>query len=198
MVVVIIISALAVIAVPSLRTRMRNARTLEATNRVTNLFRDARMRALGRGSAVMVRFSKATDSAGAFQVREAMQGAAVAGATCAPLPASSCTAPLWDDTDSTVINLFVPSNNQTFDALRVRMYRPYDGSGTATDDSDLDICYTPLGRSFWRLGAVGAWLPAGGLARASVYRHDTSNNPVGLTRWVFLPPNGAARIGGAG
>ena len=50
-VVVIIIAILAVIAIPAISKRMKDRRTSELAQRVSHIYRDARMRAMGRGGA---------------------------------------------------------------------------------------------------------------------------------------------------
>jgi prepilin-type N-terminal cleavage/methylation domain-containing protein len=59
MVVVLIIGILASIALPSMLQRFRERRSAEAAQRVAALYRGARMRAMGRGSAVLVRYDEA-------------------------------------------------------------------------------------------------------------------------------------------
>ena len=77
MVVVIIISVLAAIAIPQITTRMRDRRTQAAAQEVSTIYRNARLRALGRGSAVLVRYTT-TDTRGTLEVREAVGGTALA------------------------------------------------------------------------------------------------------------------------
>ena len=52
MVVVVIITALAALAVPSILRQMRDRRTRQAAEEIASVYRQARLRALGRGAAV--------------------------------------------------------------------------------------------------------------------------------------------------
>jgi len=190
MVVVVIIAVLAVIAIPQITTRMRDRRTQAAAQEVSTLFRNARLRALGRGSAVLVRYTT-TDARGTIEVREAVGGTALAATACRTLPTASCATPQWTAVDSQTVVSFGASVTPTFQSIHVDMFDPAGAAVTA-----MDVCFTPLGRSFVRYGA-GAFLQLAGVPRAGVWREDTSGVAVGLERVVLIPPNGAARLGTA-
>ena len=72
-VVVVIIAVIALLAMPAITKQMRDRRTREVAERLATLYRNARMRAMGRGSAVMIQFDYANDR---VQVREAVRGGA--------------------------------------------------------------------------------------------------------------------------
>src|SRR5512146_66728 len=72
-VVVIIIAVLAVMAIPTITQQMRSRRTQFAAKEVAALYRDARMRAMGRGSAVLVRFESNVTAEGRLEMREAVR-----------------------------------------------------------------------------------------------------------------------------
>lgn len=181
MVVVIIIGITASIAIPIMAGRMRERRSRDLAQRVAQVYSVARMRALGRGSAVLVRFNQTTG----FTVLESVEGLAVAtsrmgeanGANCAARPGLGCLSNNWtatgaDGTARTVQTLSWPS----------------DFTVTAAT-TNLDICFTASGRSFLstdgnppRQAMVGAQL-------ISVKRGQ------GVTRTVAVLPNGIARLG---
>jgi hypothetical protein len=73
-----------VIAMPAIARRMQDRRTQQAAYEVSALYRDARMRALGRGGAMLVRFTGTK-----FEVFEAVRGDDDAE-DCQQLPISTC------------------------------------------------------------------------------------------------------------
>ena len=79
-VVVIIISALVVLAVPSITSQMRDRRTQRLSENVSIIYRNARMRAMGRGSAVLVRYDRSNSPEGTLEVREGVEGLTAATA----------------------------------------------------------------------------------------------------------------------
>jgi type II secretion system protein H len=87
-VVVLIIGLCAAIATPSIASQVRERRSRDAAQRVAQLYSMARMRALGRGSAVLVRYRSATD----FTVLESIENVAATttrnatAVDCAPQP----------------------------------------------------------------------------------------------------------------
>jgi len=192
-VVVIIIGVLAGLAIPLIIQRMRDRRTNEAAQRVALLFQQARTRAMGRGSAVMVRYRDTGN--GHFEMLEAQRGPQVdpngeSDAACAALPVSSCLTPDWDN-----------AANQEYRALQVLDLTgrgEYQGDTTlsvqnstgATTLSVVDFCFTPMGRAFFRTAVNQALAPLTSAHQVEVSR----SSGVGLTRQVLVLPNGAARL----
>jgi len=198
MVVVVIITALAALAVPSILRQMRDRRTRQAAEEIASLYRQARLRALGRGSAVMVRYNAATG----FQIREAVVGGSN---TCARLPSTSCTTTQWGQGPTVangdqLISGFNPTSN-VYDGVVSTAHAgdPNLGGGSAvTADpsvSVLDICFTPMGRTLFRIvdGANTPLFPMTGVPLIEVKRHSDDTHFEGLTRNVIIPPNGLAR-----
>src|SRR5512142_2995898 len=100
MVVVVIITALSALAIPSILRQMRDRRTRQAAEEVASVYRQARLRALGRGSAVLVRYTRTT---GTYQTLEAVIGpgtGAPAMAGCVQLPVASCINTDWAGTNT--------------------------------------------------------------------------------------------------
>jgi prepilin-type N-terminal cleavage/methylation domain-containing protein len=168
MVVVVIIAILAAISVPSVVERLRERRAQEAAERVAILYRSARMRAMGRGSAVFVRYSD-----GRFTVDEAVQ--TNPSAPGCRLPSNSCTGGTFDN----VTGLDIGSA-QEYEGVSVQ-----EGTG----ETALEVCYTPLGRAFVRGAASDPLAP---LARVVTFVVERASG--GPRRTITVLPNGIARI----
>ncbi len=193
MVVVIIIGALAVLAIPTISGQMRSRRTQFVAKEVSNLYRNGRLRAMGRGSAVMVRYSRAVDTEGRFDVLEAVR-TDPNNPTCDRLPVSSCTVTNWADPAQTQpIGGLMIKGRAELDGVRARARDPNDA-----DVATMDVCFTPMGRAFVRYAVAGQFNPLTAVPRLKVTRVDTGSNvPFGPTRWVLVLPNGSARLGTA-
>lgn len=173
MVVVLIITLVAAIAVPAVSLRMKSNRTAQAAETISTIYRTAQAQAMGRGSAVLVRYN-----AGTFQILEGIVGVTDAlGPDCAPLPESSCTVPpdRWDATSDR--NQVV--ENYNFVA---------SGDYAVTPITPLDVCFTPSGRTWWN--------DSGTLQRmnAPVTFTVSRTDSTGFDRVVVLSPTGAARV----
>ncbi len=182
-VVVVIIGILAVIAIPNISKRMKDRRTNELAQVVSMTYRGGRMRAMGRGSAVLVRYARGT--AGVLEVREGVVGTSGA---CTEMPSNGC-ARLWLDDDSRRLSRLDVGIRGEYADVQVLMR---DVAGNDVDE--MDICYTPLGRSFVRYASAGSFDPMTGVPSASVSRY-AGGTAVGLERRVVLLPNGTARLG---
>ncbi|MGE0324008.1 MAG: prepilin-type N-terminal cleavage/methylation domain-containing protein [Polyangiaceae bacterium] len=183
-VVVIIIAILAVIAIPAISKRLKDRRTSELAQRVSQTYRDARMRAMGRGGAVMVRYTVGA-GAGQFTVREGVVGTS---GTCAELPSNGCNRN-WNATDSRTMDTLTVDGAGQYENMKVTMSDP-----TNSPVSSMDVCYTPLGRTFVRYSTGGAFVQLTGVPSANVSRYN-GTNPVGLARQVVILPNGTSRLG---
>lgn len=200
MVTVVIITIIAAIALPTLRKGMRDRRTRQMAEEVARVFRDARLRAMARGSAVMVHYNKNTKS---FDVREAVTGRlASQPATCARLPASSCQLANFTATGTpNVLRGSQPIENLTVDTvsettgLKLKLELPVEGS-----PDDFSVCFTPLGRAYSSV----TWPPnfstlLSEVPLIRVYRTEPGDTAqVGLERRVVVLPNGQARLQTAG
>lgn len=183
-VVVIIIAVLAVIAIPAISKRLKDRRTSELAQRVSQTYRDARMRAMGRGGAVMVRYTTG-GGAGQFTTLEGVVGTSGA---CAELPSNGCNRN-WDAADSRQMNLLNVDASGEYENMKVTMNDPNNAGVTS-----MDVCYTPLGRTFVRYTAGGNFVQLTGVPWANVARYDGST-AVGLQRQVVILPNGTSRLG---
>lgn len=183
MAVVVMITILASVAIPLATRQLRDRRTQDAAQQIATLYQSARMRAMGRGSAVLVRYAPGTP--GTFTVLEAQRGPndtsnGVPNAACAALPVSSCLTTDW-----------VNSTNQQY-----RTVSTLDLTGDAgltiemNGGAALDICFTPMGRTY--AAATGQPLNAvTDVYTATVGRAASSNV---RQRQVLILPNGAARL----
>lgn len=200
LVVVIIITVLAVIAVPSIQNRMRETRSREATAQVATIYRNARMRAMGRGAATLVRFTSSSAPRGRIEVREALKSAQeTATAGCAVLPSQSCSLPTWIDAgagvpaDNQRLEYFDPSESPAYKGLYLQL-RGYQG-GSLAQTTYADVCYTPLGRTFVRYSAAATFQPLTSVLQADVFRSTNgSARDIGLPRFVLVLPSGASRV----
>lgn len=194
MAVVIMITILAAISIPLVTKQLRDRRTHEAALRVADLYRLGRMRAMGRGSAVLVRFMPGT--AGRFEVYEAQRGAepdpnGVTNAACASLPVPSCLATDWNDAASgefrevTTLDL---AGRSEYKGLVMAMQ---DAGGTAV--ANVDVCFTPMGRAFSRTNPANNLEPLTDAFSAELYRGEETDR-IGRTHRVLILPNGTARI----
>jgi type IV fimbrial biogenesis protein FimT len=190
--VVVIISIFAALAIPQVTKQMRDRRVHEAAQRVAITYQQARVRAMGRGGAVMVRYTEGATAQGKFETLDALSPATVLQ-TCGLEPAVSCTTPAdrWEQ----------PLAHRVVSAVDLGQQRGLDNVYTAlTTDlgnpgSVMDVCFTPLGRSFVRYVAGGPWSPLQGVPRLAVERRQGATGPaVGLSRRVLVLPTGIARL----
>lgn len=187
MVVVALVAIFAALAAPSVAQRMKARRVGEAAQRAAGLYTQARLRSMGRGSAVLVRFNN-----GVFSVLEAQLGDASPDADCAALPSSSCTRTNWD---SAAANQFraLPGLDITnrgeygTDSDKVTLSaRRADASAITA----FDICFTPMGQVYHRTSIVSG-TPMTPLRTTYTV---AASRPVGGSRRVLILPNGTARF----
>jgi len=187
---VAIVGILAAAASPTFVRLMRDNRVSSAATNFADLYRTARNRALGRGSAVLVRWEaghampNAANLAGQLTVREAIVSTS---GNCGPMPAPSCTTTDW--AESSTNSKFVMS----FDA-RPKQYQPNTATFFDPDDAEAayaEICFTPRGRTFVRYapGPGATFVPLAGVPHIEVVNTTTS-----FKRQVVIPPNGMARV----
>lgn len=206
LVTVVIITIFATLTLPAFRDGMRDRRARHAAEEVARLLRDARLRAVGRGSAVLVRYAAATHS---FTVLEAVAGLSPSGSsTCRRLPATSCLQAAWqnDWTNMTATGI-VSQRLESYDAsdvsgIKILLELPVPTAGTLVND--FSVCFTPLGRAY-AATETNAWppvfdssTPMNFAPKFRVFRVDSSGSRIGLERRVILLPNGQARLQTAG
>lgn len=186
--VLVFIGVVVAAAAPSWVDLTRDRRVESACQNIADIYRMARTRSMGRGSAVLLRWdvnaAEPTAAApyGHFTVREAIAGPTGASKN---LPSASCFAPDWADAGTT--SKFVIA----FDERRKR-YDPaeakfLDDSGNTQQYAE--ICFTPAGRTFVRYAATGSFKVLAGVPRVQV-----ANKTSKFNRFVVLPPHGSARV----
>jgi prepilin-type N-terminal cleavage/methylation domain-containing protein len=180
--VVAIISIFATLSIPSVVNQLRDRRLQESARDIALVYRQARLRAMGRGSAVLVRFSS-----GGFSVQEARIGTAGA---CGDLPSSSCANTLWAGTSPgrRMVDGHTEATTGEMSNVTLGMVNSANAPISA-----LEVCFTPLGRAFARAAANNDAIPFAPLNEA--YRVNVTR-PGGTvrSRAVVLMPNGTARL----
>ena len=179
MVVVVIIGLLAAIAVPEVASRMSERRTSQAAQQLALLYRNARLRAMGRGFAVLVNYSSST---GQFRVLETLPAGGFTD--CVPRLPPSCSNTNWAVAGtSRVVETFNPSGGSSGISVGVRQ-QPGDQTTTF-----LDLCFTPRGRTFTRTVSGQPLQVMTGMVDITVGRASPM-----LQRLVNIMPNGMARV----
>lgn len=183
-VVVLIIGITAALATPTMTSQMRERRSRDVAQRVAQLYGGARMRALGRGAAVLVRYRSDTG----FTVLESIWGAAAAAAagmsvTCAEQPGLGCLANTWANAATMRQVADLPLDSQ----LTVTAKNQADSAVT-----QMDICFSPAGRSFISFNGAA---PTTAMVGATTVDVQRTGNGTGLLRTVAILPNGMARLG---
>jgi type IV fimbrial biogenesis protein FimT len=175
-VVVVIIGITAALATPSVVHQMRERRSRDAAQQIAQVYSGARMRAMGRGSAVLVRYANDT-----FEVRESVEGALAQARKkdqCISAPGAGCLTTQWGNAVNwRQVSSFTPQTGITVAAKR-----------GAQAPTAMQVCFTPGGRSFLSLIDTAPTAPFTGSLEFSVQRD------VGLLRRVVLLPNGNARL----
>lgn len=205
MVVVILIGILAAIAVPSLLQQTIDRHVYEDALSVNDLVREARMHAIGRGSAVMLAMTTAGGAPGTFTAYEAVQPNPQLGGANS-LPASSCKGPTnW--ALNTTANGAAQSASQ-FAQVQFGTYETDHGitariftsaGGALATESTAYLCFTPLGRTYVvdggdvQAGMFDNALPMQETLQIEVARRSGSDI-VGIVRSVLIPPNGVTRL----
>jgi type II secretory pathway pseudopilin PulG len=196
-VVVILISVFAALAIPQVTRQLRDRRVHEAAQRIAYLYRLAKLRAAGQGGAVSVLYGAGTNGQGAFTVLDALVGLPQGSdpQRCNIMPRSSCTGTWLPDDTARAVSTFDLGLTSGLDRVQAEMY-----TGTTADDdsgtrqTSLEICFTPLGRTFVRNGPPAVWQPLNAVPAVRVYRTAEGSGRLGLTREVLVLPSGAARL----
>lgn len=174
--VVIIIGIFAAAASPMFINVMRDRRVNRFGMEVTSLYRLARSRALGRGTAVLVRWDAA---ASMFYVREATTTVALG-----PPLSGNCTGTDWNNAAQ-----YRELNRLHFGSVPYELVTAAFWSDGGVSQAAADLCFTSGGRSYVRYTAGGSFAPMTGVPYVTV-----TNNLTTLERRVLIPPSGVARM----
>lgn len=185
MVVVIIIGILAAIAMPQIAARMRERRANQAAQQIALVYRNARLRAMGRGFAVLVSYN--SSGTGEFRVLETLPAGGLED--CIPRLPPSCTTTNWAAPAATrLVERFNPTAasgpNGIYSGVVVSVTEP---SGSAA--STLDLCFSPRGRAFSRVLVGSPLQPMTGVIDITVGRAAPA-----FQRHINVLPNGMARV----
>jgi type IV fimbrial biogenesis protein FimT len=184
--VVAMIGVLAAAAAPMVVKMTRDKRVQSAAYQVASLYRTARARALGRGSAVLVRWDAnhaqptSANPHGHFSIREAIDAAT-------GLPAPSCQLTNW--TEASTSSRFVAAFDEratTYKPAEARFFDPTDA-----EKGYADVCFSPRGRTFVRYAPADAFAALTGVPRV-----EMKNTSTAFIRQVVIVPNGVARVVG--
>jgi prepilin-type N-terminal cleavage/methylation domain-containing protein len=164
MVVVMIISIVCVLAIPTLSHEGYERRAYTDAANVAELVRQARTRAVARGAAeLLVMTANPSTNSASFNLYEANTGAYDGGA--ATTVSSTCNPPTgWPGGSITVTSTFVDgftisgsigAGSQSLEGLgniNMRVNSPVDGTPIA-GNSNTYLCFTPAGRTWYATGA---------------------------------------------
>ncbi len=200
MVVVCLIATLAALASPSIVSLVRDQRTVKEVSEMMNAFRSARVRAVGRGTAVRVQFKvnsglTTADTPAALTVDEAF-------ALPAPnfqVPNPQCKTTKWGDaagatgTGSNVIYYYSVKSDGAPATSWAFTY--FDTGAQAMKPLTVmpSVCFSANGRAFRDItpAASPTWIPAETLEFQA--QRIVSAAPIGLVRSFKLFGNGTVR-----
>jgi prepilin-type N-terminal cleavage/methylation domain-containing protein len=218
MVVVILVGILAVMAIPQMTYANVEKRSYNDAITVSELFREARTRAMGRGSAEVIQMtSNGVADRGTFVLWEAQSTAAPGpppgGILPIGSPMSMCGFPTsWPPTGLVCGGAVAGQTATCIDGVNLNgSIEAIDGITTTINGANLaggitpinaaSICFTPLGRTYWfPLPGVPAFIPGSPMvgelqiALTHTYPGDASGLKVGITRTIVVPNSGATRI----
>ncbi|MEP7052686.1 MAG: type II secretion system protein [Pseudomonadota bacterium] len=184
MVVVVIIGILSTIAVPQLLERMRERRASQAAQTVAMMYRNARLRALGRGFPVMVSYVAGTGPGTGYTVREAMPAGGVA--TCTPRLPPTCANTLWNDPGTSVL---VDTYNLEVSATLIPTMTAAMTDSTGSAVTYYDLCFSPRARAYSRVAKTNALAPTTDTMNIAFTRVGST-----FSRDVAVMANGMARL----
>jgi len=150
MVVVTLVGLTAAIAVPSYSELMADRRVQDDALQVASLLREARARAMARGSAVLVAFTNGGSSGGVFNVYESVTSMPGIVSAVNRVPLGTCRAPSrWAPLTAANAKIWAISTadftgtRDTVTGLQT-VYRDQAG----TDLNAVYLCFTPTGRVY--------------------------------------------------
>ena len=202
MVVIVLIGILATLSIPTMLQARIDRHVYDNASRIAALVRDARMHAMGRGAAVMVTF-KANGGYGEFVSRESVSPNP-GGEGQPRVPLGACGAPSnWtgvaENFNATRVLRtvsFKASSGTSYEENNLIQSQIFvNSSNGAVPAQEVNICFTPMGRSYLVNGTLTAFTaPMLEALTVEVARHDANGDVIGLRRQVLIPPSGNARI----
>jgi prepilin-type N-terminal cleavage/methylation domain-containing protein len=198
-VVVILIGVFAAMAMPQVTKQLRDRRVHEAAQRVALIYQQARIRAMGQGGAILVRYTAGTNTQGSFETKEALVGTSDSK-NCALVPSTSCTQTAWTTAGSTqtrsiqTIDFGTESGLGFISGINPGVFATLTPDPSSTNTTAMDVCFTPLGRAYVAYGGTSTMTPLAGVPVINVFRKDSTGAALGLTRHVLVLPTGIARL----
>lgn len=211
LVVVTIIGILSATSFPLFHNIVRDQKVNRNATDLMSFYRMAKTRALGRGSAIVTRFRNPGPK-GSIAYLEMLESVknntpTANGLVVDALPTSSCSGTTWEASYQGANGARAVTfrdmgtdyaNNKSqpgiYDFLGPAVLSAQ--TGALTSQPFVELCFTPRGRTFIRY-AVGAWFPLTAVPRIEVLNAQLrlGTPPVpGITRSIFLPPNGVPRL----
>jgi len=156
-VVVIIIGVIALLAVPAMRLAVYDRHAYQDAGAIMQLFREARMRAVARGGAMMVSLTaNGPAERGQFMLYEAVTQDPNDPNHGYQMPVASCKPPtVWSGLTQNLVDGVSLDGQPEADAdieTQIYQYQYSAGGVPVAITSPLYICYTPLGRSYIATG----------------------------------------------
>jgi len=192
MIVVVIIGLFAALAAPSVVSLTRDQRTRRESLAVMDVYRQARARSLGRGSAVNVNYQIDVANQSTFTSQEALDNF---------LPSPNCQTYPWAAglNGSLPVTFSVREPGKATDFPVVQLTGTVWASTTANPagavaSNYIDICFTPKGRIFYRLAAGSAYQQLTGRAEFAVQRKETITTNLGIIRVVQVNADGTTKM----
>jgi type IV fimbrial biogenesis protein FimT len=192
---VLVASLLAAAALPTMHGRVKDRRVQQFAQQIGLLYREARTRAMGRGTSHMIRFSTGANPQGKMDLFEAVQpigGAGNAG-LCENLPlmgVNTCEAVNWGvGANSRLVTSLV----EPYGGAQAEVFAEFWFNGD-TPQGNVDICFSPGGRSYIRPAQGGSFAPFNGVHQIRVRRMVAGAKADLLVRQVFLLPSGSTRV----
>lgn len=202
MVVVVIITILSAIAIPTIRKQMRERRTRQAAELFADFYRNGRMQAMGRGGAILIEVRTGGGTQGSIEVREAVQGGDTAAA-CTRMPVPNCRNVNWTAPDfalpgplgseiaaSQRVSRLVLDDRGEYENVYAKAVDP---GGSA--QPSMDICFTPMGRTLVSWDGRATWDTLNGIPTVEVFRSGDGTAVQSLIRRVLYLPAGIAKLG---
>jgi type II secretory pathway pseudopilin PulG len=198
MVVIIIVGIVSALAVPTMIAARIDRDAYDDAGEILQILREARTRAVARGSAVLVSLvANGSTNRGKFMMYEAVSANQAGG--LARTPVSQCKNPTnWQLNNANLVNFVDGADlNGTLENeydIETQMNQYVGGNVVALTAAF--ICFTPLGRAFLSTNLTPTFdgsLPSLTPLEFRVQRFQ-GGQPVGTVRSVLLPPNGVARL----
>jgi type II secretion system protein H len=185
MVVVVIIGLFAALAAPSVMQLVRDQRTRRESFSIMDLFREARARSLGRGSAIDVTWS-VTSGQSDFVVREATGTNGIPYPSCQTFAAATPVTYMHTRPGWAVEGPVLTVTSSIWDAATAN-----PGAAVA-GGSYIETCFAPSGRVYYRTLAASGFTLLTGRIEYAIQRNDPGYP--GLTRTVQVNADATTKM----